>query len=508
MKRNIKITIFLIVLVIGLIGVLLINKKESKKLSVANNKKVIAYMYQDENGEYKPGSSGKWLNKYILNMEMSECSNKDEAPLQWDYINDSVITPQNESLKCTLYFDRVPSIFDNCPEENNLVSCIKSLDDKSQNEYADGKGVLYHHDGTIMGLNYNDKNGLYIMDEYSNEYTSIDDVITYDTSYHLTYELESKNYNSFALAAEQAVKDGYLGIDESVVDIGDDSYRYAGDNPNNFICFGAGSEDYNNGKSKICPDTNLYRVMGYVPVKVPGSEEGTTETKNLIKVIKSEYVTASEIGREAPDNTIARSSYPDLKRVKANSFDAFHWDDAGSNIWADSSLYRSFNTDNNSFIHFLDYGIGEENKTWSNKIENVFWQLSGRATTSLTAKEMYDSEIINPNKQASGKIGLMNIYEYGFTAVKDLWTTYLGGYGIDINRQNNWLFNGVKEWTITPRSTYGSIAYSLFASGAIRFTAPVSYCYAIRPVFYLTSDVSIINDATTNGSEYKPYKVK
>ena len=39
----------------------------------------------------------------------------------------------------------------------------------------------------------------------------------------------------------------------------DNSYRYSGENPNNFVCFGNVEE--------ICPNDNLYRIIGYLKEK-------------------------------------------------------------------------------------------------------------------------------------------------------------------------------------------------------------------------------------------------
>ena len=39
--------------------------------------------------------------------------------------------------------------------------------------------------------------------------------------------------------------------DGTVLDAEDKGYRYSGCNPNNYICFGPGSENYNSGKSTV-----------------------------------------------------------------------------------------------------------------------------------------------------------------------------------------------------------------------------------------------------------------
>ena len=42
---------------------------------------------------------------------------------------------------------------------------------------------------------------------------------------------------------------------------GDNSYRYAGANPNNYVCFGS--------TASTCPSANLYRIIGVFGNQVP-----------------------------------------------------------------------------------------------------------------------------------------------------------------------------------------------------------------------------------------------
>ena len=57
---------------------------------------------------------------------------------------------------------------------------------------------------------------------------------------------------------------------------GDNSYRYSGANPNNYICFGSNVTP--------CPEENLYRIIGVFDGKV--------------KVIKSTYATSEMLGTD------------------------------------------------------------------------------------------------------------------------------------------------------------------------------------------------------------------
>lgn len=66
---------------------------------------------------------------------------------------------------------------------------------------------------------------------------------------------------------------------------GDNSYRYAGANPNNFVCFGS--------TTSPCPTDNLYRIIGVLEDNYHG-----VSGKQLVKLIKYDYMTTDELGTD------------------------------------------------------------------------------------------------------------------------------------------------------------------------------------------------------------------
>ncbi len=278
---------------------------------------------------------------------------------------------------------------------------------------------------------------------------------------------------------------------------GDNGYRYSGNNPNNFICFGPGSSDYNNGiDGAKCDDGNLYRIIGYVPVTLANG----TNT-NLIKVIKSEYATSNDLGISSNGTPSTSSPYTGLKRVKKLPENGFCWDNNKNNIWGSSTLYQALNTNSNSFLNKLG--------NWANKIEEVQWNVAGHNSHSITAKAMYDIEN-DKNKGAStqvpAKIGLMYPSDYGFASSKDNWTLNLENYGNANNRENNWLFNAVYEWTVSRYSNYTDYAFYVYDYGFVGHNN-VDDASGVRPVFYLNSSVTLSGDNSINGSDNHPYRV-
>ncbi len=138
---------------------------------------------------------------------------------------------------------------------------------------------------------------------------------------------------------------------------GDNSYRYSGEDPNNYVCFGSDAD--------VCPSANLYRIIGIIGGRV--------------KLIK-----ATSIGEIAIDNT-------------------------NTNYYVNTSIYTYLNND------FLN-SLGE----YSNLIATTTWYVGGINSDTITSvKNIYDYEVgINRNNlvRIDEKIGLMYISDYGYAS--------------------------------------------------------------------------------------------
>ena len=232
---------------------------------------------------------------------------------------------------------------------------------------------------------------------------------------------------------------------------GDNNYRYAGANPNNYICLGS--------DATTCPDDNLFRIIGVFGDKV--------------KVIKDKSV------------------------VK------MHWDTSNYNTWSISSLNTYLNG-----TYLTSIG------TLSDKIDVATWKVGGNTWDNIsvsTAKEVYDYEIKNPSTTAStgeteysAKIGLMYVSDYMFAVLQDNWT--LVAYNSNdatkdyrAVKAENWLYLGSDEYTITRSSKYSGDVFAIYSSGEV-YSYSVScnsdeplpcsvYAKYARPSFYLISSV-------------------
>ena len=239
---------------------------------------------------------------------------------------------------------------------------------------------------------------------------------------------------------------------------GDNSYRYAGANPNNFVCFGSDASP--------CPIDNLYRIIG-----VFGENYHGANGKQLVKLIKYDYMTTDELGTDGDysqtykewgmDSTY-KGTYGDGERIGV-----YYWNykatGSATNTWSTSLLNKT--NLNTNFIN----NIGT---TWANKIATVTWKVGGNTWANIgtkTSSVAYTNEITNPvttnttdnATTYSAKIGLMYVSDYGFAASPDAWTLTMSSYNNTTATNNNWMYMGLYEWTISRHADSSNSAFDV-----------------------------------------------
>ena len=224
---------------------------------------------------------------------------------------------------------------------------------------------------------------------------------------------------------------------------GDNSYRFSGANPNNYVCFGTDEVS--------CPEDNLYRIIGVFNGQV--------------------------------------------KLIKSTSYGNYVWDDGNSNTWDASTKPDIYTTLNTTYYNTL----GSE---WQSKIATHSWKVGGMARdTSATAKDYYDTEVGTGQSgyEETMKIGLMYVSDYGYGASEEYWTTELNNYEPTVD--SNWMYLGAYEWLIS--RTSGINTFYVYSSGYVG-DGRVDLTNAVRPSFYLESDVTY---ASGSGSMTDPLKI-
>ena len=270
---------------------------------------------------------------------------------------------------------------------------------------------------------------------------------------------------------------------------GDNSYRYAGANPNNFVCFGT--------TESPCPTDNLYRIIG-----VFGENYHGVTGKQLVKLIKYDYMTTDELGTDGDysqtykewgmDSTY-KGTYGDGERIGV-----YYWNykatGSATNTWSTSLLNKT--NLNTNFIN----NIGT---TWANKIATVTWKVGGNTWANIgtkTSSVAYTNEITNPvttnttdnATTYSAKIGLMYVSDYGFAASPDAWTLTMSSYNNTTATNNNWMYMGLYEWTISRNAGDSNFAFFVYNDGYVD-SYGVRNDDGVRASFNLESSVSYVS---------------
>lgn len=246
----------------------------------------------------------------------------------------------------------------------------------------------------------------------------------------------------------------YTNADQEALD---NSYRYSGANPNNYVCFGSDAAS--------CSTENLYRIIGVFDGQV--------------KLIK-----ATSYGNYGWENDY----------VQGNQWDATIKPD----------IYTLLNTT------YLD-SLGS---SWSGLIAIHSYEVGGGSFVYLrssTAKSAYNYEVgANQTGYAElMKIGLMYVSDYYYGASPTYWT-YPGfssrgaSYDYRAATDSNWLYLGDNEWTISRWANDSEVAYYVLSTGYVNNISVYASC-AIRPSFYISSSALY---SSGDGSIDNPYRIE
>ena len=265
---------------------------------------------------------------------------------------------------------------------------------------------------------------------------------------------------------------------------GDNSYRYSGANPNNYVCFGSDAAS--------CPADNLYRIIGVFG--------------NQVKLIKHDYAGSDLLGT---DGAYSSSTYNNTSssyyKGSKTTINRYYWNNStNNNTWSEANL----NTVNLNTNYLNNIG-----NTWSSKIAQHQWQVGGNTYQNIynvPVKSTYTNEITSPAEATTynAKIGLMYVSDYGYAVSPANWNTNMESLNNDINRNNNWMFMGLYEWTISRNSAGTDYAFRMDESGCVigdYVFDIVGRASGVRPSFYLESSVELSGGT---GIQTDPYRIQ
>ena len=288
------------------------------------------------------------------------------------------------------------------------------------------------------------------------------------TTCNLTYQTpSSKNYlNSYITSlAGQTQGDGRV--------VNENSYRYEGKNPNNYIWF----------------NNELWRIIG-----VFDSASHGQSGQNLVKIIRNESI-GGLAWHKSSSNDWSTSSLKAL--LNENSYNATD----GTEIGNCYGFFRSVPSN-------CDYTIIGINSTYRSMIKNVTWYLGGYSSTSATADAFYGYErgttvYSGRPTETTGYIGLMYPSDYGYSVLASSCarTTNLGDYDSATCAGESWLYGQGNEWTITQLSSNSSYVFSMSSTGSL-INDDALYGHPARPVLYLDSGVYVVDGSGTMSDPY------
>ncbi len=298
-------------------------------------------------------------------------------------------------------------------------------------------------------------------------------------------------------------KPSYTGLYHHDINLtngaGDNSYRFAGADPNNYVCFGS--------DEATCPTENLYRIIGVIDGKVKlihaygatttmlGTDEGYAKTYQ--EAVSSNLELAQSFYKGKEDFT---------------KIGTYKWNKTSDNTWSTSTT-NTINL-NTNYLTYLD----SKNTKWKNMIADTTWYVGGMSSTQgalSNAKTAYNYEV-GANKDATttvnAKIGLMYVSEYYYGATPDYWTlpgadqnghpneAGTAWIGEDYSKayNDNWMSTGLNEWTISRFSYDSDVAFVVDVFGRV-VDGVVGYSdgFVARPSFSLSSSIKFTSGEGT-----------
>ncbi len=388
------------------------------------------YEYSINNGAYQTSNVFSNLTdntSYTIRVKAIDTAGRESNIYEITVRTDAYVLP-TISVSALSTSDSITINVNATPGDGNIVSYYYSRDDGSN--YSSSTGNSFTFANLTSETTYYLK--VYVTD--SNGKTSS------------VYSINVQTKQSFASYIISTYNGGTNGLYYHNMSLAngaqDNSYRFTGSNPNNYVCFGT--------DVTTCPTDNLYRIIG-----VFGNQ---------------------------------------IKLIKNTSLGDYYWSGSSSNTsnnWSDSTLNK--NILNGTYLTQL--GL------WADKIDVSTWKTSGVAwSESYNAKQFYDDEIKNGTGNYSAKVGLMYVSDFAYSMNNSYWTTPI--YDYLVFDSPNWIATGSNEWTITKDTSETANVFIQHIVGALGRRDVNSGQEQTRPVFYLKSNVGYLSG---DGTQANPY---
>ena len=257
----------------------------------------------------------------------------------------------------------------------------------------------------------------------------------------------------------------------------DDTYRYEGSNPNNYVLF----------------NDELWQIIGVFNVK---NSSGTSQ--DLVKLVRGET-----LYNLAWNDTININDWNDVTLQSQLNNGYLNAADATCNVYG--TVTRT--------CKFSETGIKSIAR---NMIESVVWNLGGVGNYAETAENFYKAErgeLVSSGNATiwTGKVGLMYPSDYGYSMLASSCarTTISDSYNSAACSGNSWLYKYGPQWLLTTNYYYNSAVFTidyfgmLYLDGDIHNLNSLYDNNGVRPAIYLKSSIKYVSGSGTYSDPYQ-----
>lgn len=273
----------------------------------------------------------------------------------------------------------------------------------------------------------------------------------------------------------------------------DNNLRFAGENAKNYLWF----------------NNEYWRIIGVFNNFTTIDDDGNEKQESLVKIIRDEPLgsyswDSSEEDINSGQGINEWSQAKLMTELNGDYIDTYKT--SGPTYWYNgvkNQLKGKYDYSNNIKSDYID------------KIATVRWNLGTSNGTAHSALVAYNFErgnlhSVNPLDGVErkdfwdGKIALMYASDYGYASTD----TNCWNYRLSSNncKNDNWLFNGKSQWTLSTNALYESAVHYFFQGGYLH-TFNASNTYTVRPVLYLKSNV-LITGGTGEKEIYNAYTIE
>ena len=396
-----------------------------------------------------------------------------------------------------LYYKIILAIDNNTFSEGALTySLAKDSTSSTNGKMADeASGTINQSGNQIIGYGY-----------FSETSTFVDHIYNLTISFPSTeYDQSADNGKSFA--AHVTIGEGKQTISEYISKLDltknglekdktkDENLRYVGANPKNYLKF----------------NNEIWRIIGvFNNITTIDEEQGKEKKESLVKIVRNESLgeyswDSSESTKNEGDGVNEWSQADLMYELNCDGIQnsLYCRDDITngylSNLTTGTTTW--YNNSNNSKNGTYYYSKNIKS-SWVDKIANVRWNLGGHSISHVSALNMYNAErgtlhISNPSDGITrkdywdGKTALIYPSDYGYASIDTTCRNDMSSATNNVYNctNENWLFNGAYQWTLSPSSSLASNVINIF-SGTYS-SSEASAAYGVRPVLFLKSDVVI-----------------